>query len=136
LHKKVILTGHNRQFVPRRIVVAATVMAWVVFGGSVAIASASLEAWLARLWPEAQALGVSRATFEAAIRGLEPDLTLPDLVIPGRLERPPGEQAECVQTPAVEWFEGNFADYEEDKKRRLGVDSTIPTRIKYKKFAR
>jgi energy-dependent translational throttle protein EttA len=36
----------------------------------------------------------------------------------------------------VEWFEGNFADYEEDKKRRLGVDSTIPTRIKYKKFAR
>jgi energy-dependent translational throttle protein EttA len=36
----------------------------------------------------------------------------------------------------VEWFEGNFADYEEDKKRRLGVDSTLPTRIKYKKFAR
>jgi energy-dependent translational throttle protein EttA len=36
----------------------------------------------------------------------------------------------------VEWFEGNFADYEEDKKRRLGVDSTIPHRIKYKKFAR
>jgi len=36
----------------------------------------------------------------------------------------------------VEWFEGNFQDYEEDKKRRLGVDSTIPTRIKYKKFSR
>jgi ATP-binding cassette ChvD family protein len=36
----------------------------------------------------------------------------------------------------VEWFEGNFADYEEDKKRRLGIDSTIPTRIKYKKFSR
>jgi ATP-binding cassette ChvD family protein len=36
----------------------------------------------------------------------------------------------------VEWFEGNFQDYEEDKKRRLGVDSTIPHRIKYKKFAR
>ena len=36
----------------------------------------------------------------------------------------------------VEWFEGNFADYEEDKKRRLGTDSTIPHRIKYKKFAR
>jgi energy-dependent translational throttle protein EttA len=36
----------------------------------------------------------------------------------------------------VEWFEGNFHDYEEDKKRRLGVDSTIPTRIKYKKFSR
>ena len=36
----------------------------------------------------------------------------------------------------VEWFEGNFHDYEEDKKRRLGADSTIPTRIKYKKFSR
>jgi ATP-binding cassette ChvD family protein len=36
----------------------------------------------------------------------------------------------------VEWFEGNFADYEEDKKRRLGIDSIIPHRLKYKKFAR
>jgi ATP-binding cassette ChvD family protein len=36
----------------------------------------------------------------------------------------------------VEWFEGNFADYEEDKKRRLGVDSVIPHRLKYKKFTR
>jgi ATP-binding cassette ChvD family protein len=36
----------------------------------------------------------------------------------------------------VEWFEGNFQDYEEDKKRRLGLDSIIPHRIKYKKFTR
>ena len=36
----------------------------------------------------------------------------------------------------VEWFEGNFQDYEEDKKRRLGTDSIIPHRIKYKKFSR
>ncbi|MFG1349909.1 energy-dependent translational throttle protein EttA [Xanthobacter autotrophicus] len=36
----------------------------------------------------------------------------------------------------VEWFEGNFADYEEDKKRRLGLDSVIPKRIQYKKFSR
>ncbi|MEO1198098.1 MAG: energy-dependent translational throttle protein EttA [Pseudomonadota bacterium] len=36
----------------------------------------------------------------------------------------------------VEWFEGNFADYEEDKKQRLGADSVMPKRIKYKKFAR
>ncbi|MET3355837.1 energy-dependent translational throttle protein EttA [Xanthobacter autotrophicus] len=36
----------------------------------------------------------------------------------------------------VEWFEGNFADYEEDKKRRLGIDSVIPKRIQYKKFSR
>jgi ATP-binding cassette ChvD family protein len=36
----------------------------------------------------------------------------------------------------VEWFEGNFQDYEKDKMRRLGTDSIIPQRIKYKKFAR
>jgi ATP-binding cassette ChvD family protein len=36
----------------------------------------------------------------------------------------------------VEWFEGNFEDYEQDKMRRLGTDSTIPRRIKYKKFSR
>jgi len=36
----------------------------------------------------------------------------------------------------VEWFEGNFQDYEADKMRRLGTDSTIPHRIKYKKFGR
>jgi ATP-binding cassette ChvD family protein len=36
----------------------------------------------------------------------------------------------------VEWFEGNFEDYEEDKKRRLGADALQPTRIKHKKFAR
>jgi len=36
----------------------------------------------------------------------------------------------------VEWFEGNFEEYEEDKKRRLGIDSTIPKRIQYKKFSR
>ncbi|MBE3638702.1 energy-dependent translational throttle protein EttA [Mangrovicoccus algicola] len=36
----------------------------------------------------------------------------------------------------VEWFEGNFEDYEEDKKRRLGPDAVEPKRIKYKKFTR
>jgi len=36
----------------------------------------------------------------------------------------------------VEWFEGNFADYEADKMRRLGTDTIIPHRLKYKKFAR
>jgi ATP-binding cassette ChvD family protein len=36
----------------------------------------------------------------------------------------------------VEWFEGNFEMYEEDKKRRLGADSLIPHRIKFQKFTR
>ncbi len=36
----------------------------------------------------------------------------------------------------LEWFEGNFQDYEADKMRRLGTDSVIPHRLKYKKFSR
>ena len=36
----------------------------------------------------------------------------------------------------VEWFEGNFEDYEEDKKRRLGPDAIEPKRVKFKKFSR
>jgi ATPase subunit of ABC transporter with duplicated ATPase domains len=36
----------------------------------------------------------------------------------------------------VEWFEGNYADYEEDRKRRLGDEEIVPHRIKYKRFSR
>ena len=59
----------------------------------------AFTAFLQSLWPEAQQRGISRATFDAAVRGLEPDLSLPDLVIPGRTQKPPG-QPEFVQTPA------------------------------------
>ena len=63
-------------------------------------AGRAFQTWLQSLWPQAQALGVSRATFDLATRGLEPDLSLPDLVLPGRPERPSGGQAEFVLTPA------------------------------------
>ena len=36
----------------------------------------------------------------------------------------------------VEWFEGNFESYEEDKKRRLGISEIIPSRVKFQKFGR
>jgi lytic murein transglycosylase len=55
--------------------------------------------FLQSLWPDAQQRGISRATFDTAVRGLEPDLSLPDLVIPGRVQKQPG-QPEFVQTPA------------------------------------
>ena len=64
------------------------------------MADPAFQSWLQSLWPQAQALGVSRATFDLATRGLEPDLTLPDLVLPGRPEKPPSGQPEFVQTPA------------------------------------
>ena len=63
-------------------------------------ADAAFQAWLQSLWPQAQALGVSRTTFDLATNGLEPDLSLPDLALPGRPERPERGQAEFVQTPA------------------------------------
>lgn len=60
---------------------------------------AAFSKWLDGLWPEVQRLGVSHKTFTAATHQLEPDLTLPDLDIPGR-KTPPPAQAEFVQTPA------------------------------------
>jgi lytic murein transglycosylase len=67
---------------------------------SVARADTAFQQFLQSLWPEAQKLGVSRQIFEAATRGLEPDLSLPDLALPGKPDRPPPPQAEFVQTPA------------------------------------
>ena len=80
-------------------VVAALLI--LVFAGSStqAAADVAFARWLESLYPAAQQLGISRATFDAATRGLEPDLSLPDLVIPGRVDRQPA-QAEFVQTPA------------------------------------
>jgi lytic murein transglycosylase len=68
----------------------------------------SFSQFLASLQPEAEKLGVSRATFLAATRGLEPDMSLPDLVIPGRPEAPPRGQAEFLQTPAEYLRESSF----------------------------
>uniref|UniRef100_Q07PZ3 Lytic murein transglycosylase n=1 Tax=Rhodopseudomonas palustris (strain BisA53) TaxID=316055 RepID=Q07PZ3_RHOP5 len=55
---------------------------------------------LAALWPEAQQAGVTRATFDAVTAGLEPDLKLPDLILPGRPKTGAPAQAEFVQVPA------------------------------------
>src|ERR1700694_236597 len=63
-------------------------------------ADAGFAQFIASLWPEAQAAGVSRATFEAETRGLEPDYKLPDLILPGRPATGAPSQAEFVQVPA------------------------------------
>jgi lytic murein transglycosylase len=73
-----------------------------------AFADAAFQQWLQSTWPQAQALGVSRATFSAGIRGLEPDYALPDLALLGRPEKQP-EQPEFVQTPAQYLREPTFA---------------------------
>ena len=63
-------------------------------------ADAGFAQFIASLWPEAQAAGVSRATFDAETRGLEPDYKLPDLILPGRPATGAPSQAEFVQVPA------------------------------------
>ena len=105
----------------------------------VAEADAAFASWLQSLWPQAQALGISRATFETATRGLEPDFTLPDLVLPGRPERPAAGQPEFVTTPAdylkepaIERLAGEARKLKEQYRvpldaieRQLGVPATI-----------
>jgi lytic murein transglycosylase len=76
----------------------AVVAAVLAAAANRASADDSFAAFLQSLIPQARALGVTRETFLAATRGLDPDLTLPDLVIPGRVEKPPG-QPEFVLTP-------------------------------------
>ncbi|MGH6790464.1 MAG: lytic murein transglycosylase [Pseudolabrys sp.] len=71
-------------------------------------ADAAFQQWLEGTWPQAQHLGVSRATFDNAVRGLEPDLSLPDLAIPGKPEKPPPGQPEFVQTPGQYLKESTF----------------------------
>jgi lytic murein transglycosylase len=63
-------------------------------------ADAAFTQFIASLWPEAQAAGVSRATFDRETAGLEPDYKLPDLILPGRPATGNPAQAEFVQVPA------------------------------------
>ena len=71
--------------------------------------------WLAGLWPAAQSLGVSRQTFDTATRGLEPDLSLQDLDLPGRA--PPPGQPEFIQSPADYVSEASISRLAEQGKR-------------------
>jgi lytic murein transglycosylase len=61
---------------------------------------AGFTQFIASLWPDAQKAGISRATFDAQTRGLEPDYKLPDLLLPGRPSTGAPSQAEFVQVPA------------------------------------
>ena len=91
----------------RFVLVAASLIAAAVTMPAQAAPDPAFTAFLQSLWPEAQQRGVSRETFDNAVRGLEPDLSLPDLVIPGRTQKQPG-QPEFVQTPADYLKETSF----------------------------
>src|SRR5215468_12109670 len=90
------------------ILTAALLLALTAAWVSPARADDAFHQFLESLWPEAQKMGVARTTFDAATQGLQPDLTLPDLDVPGRPERPPPGQPEFVQTPADYLRESSF----------------------------
>src|SRR6266568_5229045 len=93
---------HDIRFVSalNRILLALAVVAMMADLSPAHAADAGFTQFIASLWPEAQAAGVSRATFDAETRGLEPDYKLPDLILPGRPATGAPSQAEFVQVPA------------------------------------
>jgi lytic murein transglycosylase len=87
---------------------ALVVLTVVLLSFRAEAADAAFTQFVASQWPEAQRAGVSRATFDAITRGLEPDYSLPDLELPGR--RPQiAPQAEFVQVPADYLKEASIA---------------------------
>lgn len=99
---------------------AAVLSASILFGSFLgffpAVAQSGFQQFIQSLWPEAQKLGVSRVTFDLATRGLTPDTSLPDLEIPGRVEKPPA-QPEFVQPPSVYVSEKTIARFAEQGRR-------------------
>src|SRR6185436_10457362 len=86
----------------QRLIAAVLILAAMTPGAArpAHAADGGFTQFIASLWPEAQAAGVSRATFDAETRGLEPDYKLPDLLLPGRPATGAPSQAEFVQVPA------------------------------------
>ncbi len=74
-------------------------LALAVSGGT-AQTKGQFQEFIETLWPEAQAQGVARTTFDAAFQGVALDLTLPDLVLPGTKPGDVKGQAEFTRTPA------------------------------------
>jgi lytic murein transglycosylase len=79
---------------------ASVLVALLTIHSSARAADPAFTQFIASLWPEAQAAGVSRATFDRETQGLEPDTKLPDLILSGRPATGAPAQAEFVQVPA------------------------------------
>jgi lytic murein transglycosylase len=102
-----------------KITAVAMVLQTIAMHGAAAAPDAGFTAFIASLWPEAQAEGVSRATFDAETRGLEPDYKLPDLILPGRPATGAPSQAEFVQVPADYLKEASIARLAEEGQRLM-----------------
>jgi lytic murein transglycosylase len=109
----------------------AVLLSSLVLAHGTFAADAAFQSWLQSLWPQAQELGVSRATFDMATRGLEPDLSLPELVIPGRPEQAGPGQPEFVQTPADYLKEATFDRLAEQGRKLFDQYRTPLTAIEH-----
>ena len=105
----------------------AVSLCFAAFPASLA-ADPAFDKFIQSLWPQAQQAGISRRTFDAATRGLEPDLTLPDLDIPGRVEKPPA-QPEFVQTPSAYVSETTIDRYAAQGRKLAGEHRGTLARI-------
>lgn len=113
----------------RALLVAACVV--LLTAGSPAAAQSAdpaFQTWLQGVWAEAQKLGISRKVFDEATRGLTPDLSLPDLVVPGRPEKAP-PQPEFAQTPADYLKEASLARLAEQGRRLAAEHRATLTKI-------
>src|SRR5581483_1461538 len=103
----------------RRVALIAAVIASLCGSPPARAADAAFAQFIASLWPEAEAAGVSRATFDRETRALEPDYKLPDLILPGRPATGAPAQAEFVQVPADYINEGAIARLAEHGQKLL-----------------
>jgi len=103
----------------RRVAVTLAAIALLCGSPPARAADAAFTQFIASLWPEAEAAGVSRATFDRETRGLEPDYKLPDLILPGRPATGAPAQAEFVQVPADYINEGAIARLAEHGQKLL-----------------
>jgi len=102
-----------------RALAASTLLLALLPFAARAAADPAFTQFIASLSPEAQAGGVSRATFDKETRGLEPDYKLPDLILPGRPATGAPSQAEFVQVPADYLKEAGIISLADEGKRLL-----------------
>ncbi|WP_342727172.1 lytic murein transglycosylase [Bradyrhizobium sp. B097] len=100
-------------------IVACAVLLCVPLQRPASAADAAFTQFIASLWPEAKAAGVSRETFDRETRSLEPDYKLPDLILPGRPKTGAPAQAEFVQVPADYIKEASIARLATEGQRLL-----------------
>ena len=112
--------------VPRALVVVAALL---LPSSARAASDAGFTQFIVSLWPEAQAAGVSRATFDAETGGLEPDYKLPDLILPGRPATGAATQAEFVQVPADYIKEASIIKLAEEGQRLMAKHRAALTAI-------